>query len=40
MTMATPSTTPSTVRMVTADVIDRFGFRYFDARKKGKGIAS
>ena len=38
MTAETPSSTPKTETHVMTDVTERFGFRYFNARKRGKGI--
>jgi hypothetical protein len=36
--MATPNTTPVTETSVTTDVTERFGFKYFRARKREKSI--
>ena len=40
MTAETPSRTPKTETQVITDVTERFGFRYLNARKSGKGIGS
>ena len=39
MTAATPSKTPKTETHVMTEVTERFGFRYLNAKKSGKGIA-
>ena len=39
ITAATPSKTPKTETHVMTEVTERFGFRYLNAKKSGKGIA-
>ena len=36
ITTATPSITPKTDTQVITEATDRFGLRYFNARKRGK----